>query len=282
MDKDAHCVKEAARAKEGKPRPSLIARIRAAASDFVQRHERRVRPIAEAARANGWMIFAFGGVPRGLADRGARYVPRDVDIVLADDSFGPFAETFKSEITRRTRFGGIHLVLNGLEIDAWPLSSTWAFREGLVSEKSFGTLPETTFLNCDGIVVQFATRQGQAREVYATGLEETSRRGALDIKLEPNPYPTLCVVRSLRMAEQRELPFTPKLAYYCWNELSKRSHGEFVQIQESHYGTVYYSEEKLKRIVDRLDRHLEKDPLFDFHLVRQHQLWERVSDSGAD
>lgn len=255
-------------------RPTLASRLRAAASDFVQQHETRARPLAEKARERDWSVFVFGGVPRGLAESGGRYIPRDLDLVFDDAAFECFASEFASSITRRTRFGGLHLCLNGLQVDAWPLSATWAFREKLVAQASFSNLPKTTFLNCDGIVLQFATRRGQARAVYAQGLEKAEKRGALDIELRANPFPALCVVRSLRMASNRLLPLAPQLAEYCWRELAAHDLADFVDVQSSHYGSVSFTESSLRRIRARLERHLDRMPLFDFHVTRQQQLWE--------
>ena len=253
----------------------LVERLRAVASDFVQRREFRARRLADMARKRGWMIFAFGGVPRGLDAHGGRYIPRDLDLVFDDSHFEEFAHFFSSEIRRRTRFGGLHLFLNGLEVDAWPRSTTWAFREGLVDGASFARLPETTFLNYDGVVLQFATRPGQARRVYAEGLEKTKKRGALDIELEPNPFPALCVVRSLRLSAGHQLPITPRLAHYCWSELATRNLDEFVRAQESHYGVVQFDQGTLSRVRRKLEAHLESSPLFDFALVSQPDFWDR-------
>lgn len=262
------------------PRPCLAPRLRAAASEFVQQHEFRARPLAEKARDKGWSVFAFGGVPRGLFEAGARYIPRDLDLVFDDASFDEFAVIYSSNITRRTRFGGLHMLLNGLDVDAWPLSATWAFREGLVKSPSFAKLPQTAFLNCDGVVVQFATRRGQAREVYAQGLEKLQRRGALDIELLPNPFPALCVVRTLRMARARQLPLSSRLAEYCWDQLTKHDLNEFVATQMSHYGSIAFPESSLRNIRNRLNRHLSETPLFNFHIVRQRYLWdESIADS---
>ena len=255
-------------------RPTLAARLRAAASDFVQQHETRARPLAEKARERGWSVFVFGGVPRGLVESGGRYIPRDLDLVFDDAAFEDFASEFASSITRRTRFGGLHLCLNGLQVDAWPLSATWAFREKLVEQASFANLPQTTFLNYDGIVLQFATRRGQARAVYAQGLEKAEKCGAMDIELRDNPFPTLCVVRSLRMARNRMVPLTPRLAEYCWRELAARDLADFVNVQCSHYGSVSFTEPSLLRIRARLERHLDRMPLFNFHVARQQQLWD--------
>jgi hypothetical protein len=259
------------------PKPDLAARLRAATSAFVQRHEVRARPLAKKVQDENWTVFAFGGVPRGLVQQGARYTPRDLDLVFSDHHFERFAACFHAAIVRRTRFGGLHLLLNGLEIDAWPLSATWAFREGLVAEVSFARLPATTFLNYDGIVIQFATRRGQARVVHASGLEETMRRGALDLELLANPFPALCVVRSLRLAAENQLPLTPRLAQFCLNELSHRNPREFIAAQDAHYGWLAFDEAALRRIRRRLEQHLDQLPLFDFPLVRQSLRWERGS-----
>ena len=252
----------------------LVSRLRAVASDFVQQHESRVRLLTCRARERRWSIFAFGGVPRGLVEHGARYIPRDLDLVFDDESFEEFSREFSQQITRRTRFGGLHLSLSGLDVDAWPLSATWAFREKLVTRISFERLPETTFLNLDGIVIQFATSQGRARAVYASGLEKVRKSRALDIELLPNPYPALCVIRSIRLADARLLPLAPRLAHYCLQELSTRKLSEFVEIQTSHYNSLFYSENALRRIRLELERHFNQTPLFNFSIVSQGNFWE--------
>src|ERR1041385_2040601 len=94
-------------------------------------------------RERGWTAYAFGGTPRGVFDNGKRYRPRDLDLVFDNDHFQFFESSFEQHILRRNRFGGLHLRVDKLVIDAWPLSATWAFREGLVSGPSFANLPKT-------------------------------------------------------------------------------------------------------------------------------------------
>lgn len=252
----------------------LVNRLRAFASDFVQQHESRVRSLTKRARELDWSIFAFGGVPRGLVEYGARYIPRDLDLVFDDASFEEFTREFSEKVTRRTRFGGLHLFLSGLNVDAWPLSATWAFREKLVKQVNFESLPKTTFLNLDGIVIQFATSQGRARAVYASGLEKAKESKTLDIELLPNPFPPLCVIRAIRLADARLLPLAPRLAEYCFQELSNRDLSEFVDTQISHYKSLFYTVDSLKRIRLQLEKHINQTPLFSFFVSSQGHFWE--------
>jgi hypothetical protein len=122
----------------------------------------KFRGVIQQFRRSGWNAFLFGGTPRGVFDKGTKYSPRDLDIVIEDRAFAAFASVYGANIQRQTRFGGLKLSFHGVHVDAWPLSQTWAFREGLVQEVSFEALPRTTFLNIDEIAVELSPGRGKA------------------------------------------------------------------------------------------------------------------------
>src|SRR5437867_2503434 len=55
--------------------------------------------------------FLFGGTLRDLLAFGT--LPRDLDIVVRTSNLERFARDFERYLVRRTRFGGLHFVVDG-------------------------------------------------------------------------------------------------------------------------------------------------------------------------
>src|SRR6266481_4621924 len=132
------------------PGESIECKLRRRFTEFVSRRNAAVRSLADTLdklRMRGWTAFLFGGIPRGILDDGNRYRPRDLDLVFDDEHFDYFESAFEHCVERKNSYGGLRLNIQGMAVDAWRLSATWAFREGLVQQASFERLPYTTFLN---------------------------------------------------------------------------------------------------------------------------------------
>ena len=57
----------------------------------------------------------------------------------------------------------------------------------------------------------------------------------LSINLKENPYPALCIVRSLITAAKLEFAISSDLAYYVISEYEKCGIEELLQVQQAHY-----------------------------------------------
>jgi hypothetical protein len=185
-----------------------------------------------------WEAFLFGGTLRDLMVFGASKQPRDVDIVIAGATTDELADVFGDLLCKRTRFGGLHLQSRGWMFDIWPLSDTWAFHqpEYAGSNTDFANLPRTTFLNVEAIAVELATTRGKTRRVYEHGFFEALREQKLEINFEENPFPSLCVVRTLVTAARLQFSIGPKLAKYLVHYGKIFSAEELVEVQVNHYG----------------------------------------------
>lgn len=232
----------------------------------------------QAARERKWEAFLFGGVPRGLWVHGTGGQVRDFDIVVADDVFDDVLEIFSQNIIRRNRFGGAKLLIQENEFDVWPLSQTWAFASGLCESASFESLPNTTFLTIDSIVIELAPRSGSHRRVFQAGFFRSVRERCLDICLEPNPYPELCAVRSLRIAQAFGFSFSSRLATYVYDSISRASADLLRQAQVQHYGRVIFDQNELLDTVERISiqlANLDEGSVNVFPVqARQTYLWD--------
>lgn len=241
--------------------PTLSARERLNSlfTEFLNRQTEFGHVLLSAFERYGWTAFAFGGTPRGVFVRGPSYAPRDFDLVFEDSDFEAFAEYFASSVTRRTRFGGLHLQIHGIDVDAWSLRNTWAFREGLVADVSFESLPQTTFFNVDAIVVSMQDGPG-GRKIYDGGFEDALRLRLLDINLEQNPFPALCVVRAFHLAKSYRLNFSPNLVRYITSWMDALSDDEMLDAQLTHYGEVEFSRIQLSKLKNELRSHRVRLP----------------------
>ena len=224
--------------------------------------------------------FIFGGLLRDLMVSRLKSKPRDIDIVIGQTSAESMATSFSRHLKRRTRFGGLHLSNEGWLFDVWPLEDTWAFRNGLGLAADFAELPKTTFLNVEAVVIELSARPGKMRCVYSAGFFEGIANKIIDINLEENPFPALCVVRSLITAARLQFCLSPRLAQYIEGAMQKISQEELLEVQRYHYGNIKCSGEQLHlwQKAIREQRRISKSSLV--HLpgteVRQLTLWDNV------
>ena len=157
-------------------------------------------------RGHHWPAVYFGGTLRSIllgrltGEREIR--PRDIDIVIGDITLSELEEEFGQFAVRKTRFGGLHLKRSKWEFDIWPVHETHAFKSVEKSQAVFEQLPRTTFFNLEAIAADVWAAPGTSRQLYsgddAFFLGITRRE--IEVNNPDNPFPELCVVRTLVMA----------------------------------------------------------------------------------
>lgn len=195
----------------------------------------------ETIRANRWPAVFFGGTLRSLLvdrvfhDRCGR--PRDLDIVFRGPELASLREVFGPLIARETRFGGLQLRNGDWQFDVWPLDQTWAIREEGVSQPGFDHLPRTTFLNVEAVAVDVWPTDGE-RRLYADDDKffHAILSREVEINRAENPFPELCVVRSLLMAHDLGFRVGRELARFIDRHGSTMDLAAFDHVQTKHYG----------------------------------------------
>ncbi len=197
-------------------------------------------------REHGWQGVLFGGALRDWVTVGENHPSRDYDIVLDVDDIDDLETAFSDSIVRRTRFGGLRLQIKSQNFDLWPLRSTWAFRAHPARfVPSFEALPATTFLDVDAVAISLNVADHRAYRVYSHGFYEAIRRRTIDVNFEPNPYPELCVIRSLVIACQTGFRLGTSLRRYLCEQGTRFGAAEMEAIQSSHYGQIVVSPTRL-------------------------------------
>lgn len=225
---------------------------------------RDISHVVDAIQRNRWRAVFFGGTLRSLLlsrlVEGQPGRPRDVDIVIQGPPLDILRELFGKLISRETRFGGFHLHDAGWEFDVWPLERTWGIVQDRIAHPDFGNLPNTTFLNIEAAAIDIWLDRDGERQIYSG--DDQFFKAIIDRVIEvnriENPFPELCVVRSLVLAGELGFGIGPRLARYVAAHGPVMSEDELESVQRRHYGDVRVSGESLRHwitaVADLADR----------------------------
>ncbi|MEI8281891.1 MAG: hypothetical protein WCG75_05765 [Armatimonadota bacterium] len=158
-------------------------------------------------------VAIFGGMLRELALNPPKKFSSDIDLVVRASSaeLSTFAASYDA---RPNKFGGFRFVYNGWYIDLWTLDSTWANRQGYFHLSKLEDLVQTTFFNIDAIVYLTKEKSVFASEEFFQGLEDH----VLDINFQPNPFPSRCARRAIKMFLNYEFDMSTALARFVVGE----------------------------------------------------------------
>lgn len=193
-----------------------------------------LRTIRSAIASKGWRAVLFGGALRDIMVFGNERIPRDFDIVV-DVNAAELSDLFQSRIRRKTRFGGLQILQDGWPLDIWPLDRTWAF-EHMALAPTFENLPKTTFLNVEAIAVDLWNPHGSKRNLYEHQFFSAIASRTVEVNFRENPYPLLCVVRSLITAWRLNFGVGENLKEYVRQFGASLTLPDIERIQNEHYG----------------------------------------------
>ena len=229
----------------------------------------------------------FGGTLRSLllgrlSPRPRFGRPRDLDIVVAGASVDGLREQLQEYFVRQTRFGGLQLQRGNWHFDVWPLEKTWAILNDTSLSANFQALPQTTFFNLEAIAVDLWTEPGRRRAIYSgddrffAGLIDRT----IEINREENPFPALCVVRSLVFASSTRFWLGPRLAHFLAVHRELVCKSELEDVQHQHYGAIRITSSEIENWLDHIASAHEHDPHGRIKLPRtgQLRLWDEEDD----
>ena len=201
-------------------------------------------------------VFLFSGVIRDYflyKDKSSNFNVRDIDIVVSD--IDKFHSTFKNKIQyKKNSFGGLKLYFNDINIDVWQANLTWGLKN--IPQKNRNTpniidiLPQTVFFNCSSILFDFQNKKFIENDDSSFQLFLDSR--TLDIVLEENPLPELCVLNTIYYTKKYNLNISSKLADYVKDKFSKIEKDRFLYIQMKHFNQIILEINELDNAVKEL------------------------------
>jgi hypothetical protein len=241
-----------------------------------------IREVLDRVVERGWRAYIVGGTLRDVMLAPPSVFPRDVDLVVSGPSEQAFESTFEDLISRRTRFDGLHLVkrfsYGGISrsrgevlFDVWRLPDTWGIRSAGLPP-TIESFVRTPFLNIDSVAIALAPRNAQ-RQVAECGFFDSLSTRTLEINFAPNPFPLVCIVRSLIMAAKLRFSLGRSLAQYIVDHSPLGSVDALFEAQVSHYGRDRCSLDELgswlKEVRAGVNAGLER---VDISITRERQL----------
>ena len=182
--------------------------------------------------------FLFGGSLRDLALRGLDARPRDIDIVFSGVPVDEVRAAVRPYTQRQTRFGGFQLSVKGVEVDLWPLASTWAFGQMALATPSFADLPSTTFLDIEAIVAELPLSTHSRDRIYSRGFFHSLTTRTIEINYEENPYPEFCLARSLDLASRLGFSIGPRLSRFASEWFARLKDEQLADAHRATHGTA--------------------------------------------
>ncbi len=185
-------------------------------------------------------VYLFSGVTRNYFLNRKNERLRDIDFIIEEEiDFGSLFPNYKP---RKNSFGGYKIEIDGLTIDLWQIEKTWGLNHGQLSLdfSLLESLPKTTFFNFSSIIYSLNDRKFIVGKPFLKFLYYKK----LDIVLEANPLPSLCIVNTFYYSDKYNLKLSDKLVEYIMKNYSDHVE-EFDNIQLKHFGEIKYNTNKL-------------------------------------
>ncbi|AIL47808.1 N-6 DNA methylase [Elizabethkingia anophelis] len=213
-------------------------------------------------------VFIFSGIIRNFF-LDVKENARDIDIVYQgdDNELYAFLENYKYTINS---FNGYKVVFGSFTVDLWKLDSTWAIKNSKLEIELFNqyVLPDSTFFNFSSIIYDYFNE----KFIYTDKFIEFVNSKTLDLVLEENPLPQLCIINTLYYKEKFGLKISEELKLFCVTNFKKFNKEDYDIIQLKHFNEIKYSylfieehveifKNKISSLLYDLDL-LDKDELF--------------------
>lgn len=195
-------------------------------------------------------VYLFSGIIRNFFIESyskERYHPRDIDLIIEKEI--DIKLLFPSINISQNSFGGYKTKIDGLSVDFWVISKTWGLNRGQLQLpfNHLEYLPKTTFFNFSSILYSFEEK----RFIIGKPFLKFIQNGKLDIVMEENPYPALCIVNCFYYTDKFNLELSERLKMYL-KEKSQHSIQEFEPIQLKHFGKILFSKANLINRISQL------------------------------
>lgn len=238
---------------------SLKKTVRNCLSEFVNdnsswRHH-PVHEVLKEIRQLRESTFLCGGAIRDILLSGRSFAPRDLDIIFVYTSKNKIESLLKSYKSQRTKFGGFSIKVRDWNLDLWPLFETWAFKKQLVKGISIADFPKTTFLDVDAVAVELFTKKGRTRRIFSKGFFEAILNKTIEINFEENPYPAICIVKSLVIADRYKFALGPKIIRYIEYYSRQIEIEELLETCKVRYGVTQLFTDKLSSYMKAIKEH---------------------------
>jgi len=192
-------------------------------------------------------VFIFSGIIRDYYLHRENRNFRDIDLIIYDDLI--IEEYFDNLSFEKNSFGGYKIKFSNIVIDLWVIKNTWALNQGQLKLEfdHLVELPKTTFFNFSSIIYSLNDRQFIIGKDFLRFIRDKK----IELVLDKNPYPELCIVNSFYYSDKLKLNFGDKLKEYLKLNIDQYMRDlEFIQLK--HFGKIKYKSTELKQRIEDL------------------------------
>ena len=193
-------------------------------------------------------IYLFSGIIRDFYLNKKKDVKfRDIDIIIQDDL--KVEDFFNNWDFTKNSFGGYKIYASNNVIDMWVIKDTWALNNGQLKLEFSHTseLPKTTFFNFSSILYSLNDRSFIIGKDFLRFLRDKK----IELVLDKNPNPELCLVNSFYYCDKLKLKLGEKLKKYLKANIDQYSHNlEYIQIK--HFNKILYTSTELQNRVQNM------------------------------
>jgi hypothetical protein len=191
-------------------------------------------------------LYIFSGIIRDFFMSKKKESFRDIDLVIEEDLI--LENIFENLNYKKNSFGGYKLKFKDVDVDLWVIKKTWALNQGQLKLEFdyLNELPNTTFFNFSSILYSLNNKE------FKIGIDflRFIRDRKIELVLENNPYPELCIINSFYYSDKLGLKLGLKLKKYLILNYKEK---DFEYVQTRHFGKIIYSnkliEKRIKRII---------------------------------
>lgn len=192
-------------------------------------------------------VYLFSGAIRNYFIGKKDEKLRDIDFVIIDKF--DIENLFSEYSITKNSFDGYKIIIDDLTIDLWVMERTWGLNYGQLTFEfnKLEYLPNTTFFNFSSILYSMNNKYFIVGKPFLKFLRDKT----LDVVLEENPFPSLCIVNSFYYSEKYKLKFSEKLAKFITTNYLQHFE-KLDEIQMKHFGEIKYSKKELSDKVQKL------------------------------
>lgn len=186
-------------------------------------------------------VLIFSGVIRDFfLERVSSF--RDLDVVLSELNSESFVD---GAMIMYNQFGGVKMIIGDRKVDVWQLKDTWGLKRKGMLPFPFSLL-DTSFYNFSAIVYNYNEECFYFDKSFVDFLAYKS----LDIVLEDNPLPELCIVNSIWYVKSLNLKLSKKLKSWMVSHYDETF--DYVPIQKKHFGHRKFTNDEIKNEINKI------------------------------
>jgi hypothetical protein len=192
-------------------------------------------------------VYLFSGAIRNYFI-GRKYDRlRDIDFIINDEM--DIELLFPNLPINKNSFGGYKITIEKLTVDLWIIKNTWALNHGQTKlpYKQLDHLPNTTFFNFSSILYSLNSKEFIIGKHFLRFLKFKK----IDVVLEKNPYPALCIVNSFYYSDKYHFQLSKNLISYIINNYEDNI-GDFERMQLKHFGQIIYEKTYILNRINNL------------------------------